>query len=79
MTRKSKNEKEKMKTIFIHYFEELFQLILKGGGIRNFFYTPNNIFINVPDAYNSFGETRLKLNITSTAGLKFLSGEMLSR
>lgn len=72
-------EKHRIKEKLIFYLEELFQLVLKGGGIYNFFYSPNNIFLVAPDDDDSSIETRLMPNISSTVGLKFLIGEMISK
>lgn len=50
-------------------------MLLRAGGIDRFFYTPKNIFlIQVQAAERLQPKIKLKLNITSLAGLKLLMG-----
>jgi hypothetical protein len=54
----------------MYYIEEFFEVILRGGSIPNFFYTPHNIFICRPPPLQERVEIgRFSVNILSTAGL----------
>jgi hypothetical protein len=60
----------------LYMMEELFEIVVRAGGINNFFYTPKNIFINPikkdSNSSNSFDFNKLELNPFSMVGLKFL-------
>lgn len=56
----------------MYYTVELFEVILRGGSISNFFYTPNNLFIDCPqDLYKTETGTFVP-NYSSTVGLDLL-------
>lgn len=59
----------------MHFLAEFLQLLLRAGGIDRYFYTPKNIFLIQPQAGERLQPMgKLKLNITSLAGLKLLVG-----
>ena len=67
-------KKEDKNKLYIYYFQEMFSLIVRGGGIDYYFYTPNNVFICPPKKQNLMTLGYLRLNLTSIAGLKVLFG-----
>lgn len=57
---------------YIYYIQEFFELILRGGSIPNFFYTPKNIFFNRPPPLDTTEIGRFSVNFLSTVGLDML-------
>lgn len=51
---------------------ELFEAILRGGSIPNFFYTPNNLFIDRPKNLHDSETGTFVANYMSTVGLDLL-------
>ena len=56
-------------------FEEFFQVIWRGGGMQNFFYTPQNLFIVHPERDFKAGWPTLQVNYGSFVGLRLLNDE----